>query len=267
MPQPPKNDLDSPKEATFENAPRLGEDQQIEKPSAEQFEAQSDDIFASMRNGINEGLTRQEAYERARNAYIRKEENLHLRSLSQVILDAPAFYSAEEDKKELEAKGMEQTDEYQQKKEELTEFNHSLRELIYDNPGALSKKKLRNWIEKSSGGHAVWTDTIVLGMGAEVAVKRVIEEISQIKDSEFSTTARDERKGIDIRFSKLNGEIYEVDAKAGGSQLEKGVVETRHRHIEIGIDSSDLQDDFTLTEEANSLIKRQIESYLKPKAA
>lgn len=261
--QPAKDDLDHPEEVTFKNAPKLGFDQiesTEEEVTAKDFSNSQKYISRTIQNIIDQGGTREEGYDKARERAIRYEEQ-SLKDFSEILLDAPAFYETEKEKKELEVKKEQGTNEYKEKKRELSEYNQRIRDLILDNPGKFSKKEFTNWLAKASNNNLAWAEKIMSGVSAEIAIMNACEPLNLVKNVEPGTVEEDLRK-IDFKIITQDGTRIKVDAKAGGNQLENGIFIVRGDHIEIGVDNKDIQDDFTLNKEAKSSVQDDLNKYL-----
>lgn len=230
--------------------------------TAESFEAQAEDIFATLRQASEAGQPRSEGYRRATETYVNDEDNEQLRLLGEVLLTAPV--AAASDKRfgqlqvEIKQHGVtpERDEEERQLKHQLTTYNHGLRDLIFNNPNSIQRPTLENWLEKASGGNAVWVQKRVAGVAAEVATAKLLEHHPEVAAVQLSDVAQD-LKGVDFIAHLRNNSPVNIDIKYGGNQ-PLGGTERRGSRIEVGIGKGAI-DGFAIKPEYQSEVLHSFE--------
>lgn len=180
----------------------------------EEFEAQAEDIFATMNQALNEGKPLREGYRIASEAYVQQEENPDLRQLADLILAAPAAARAHEQLATMRQQRSQRLDRqaFERLKNQVIGYNDSLRNFIFTNSSQVDRSTMTEWVEKGSNGNTEWTKQVMNGIAAEVAVARQIQRTEGVASIRFSTP-EEERKGIDIVATFSDGETLSIDVK------------------------------------------------------
>lgn len=213
----------------------------------EDFEAQAADIFATIRGAVAKGQPRSEGYRLAAQAYIVEAVDPRLRLQADIILNAPQAAQASAWLEQRKQRGAvsdspQLREEKTQNLYQVSRYNHSLRELMWNNPGAFSADTLLNWLETGSGGEHRWAESIIKGIAAEVGAARVLQVDPDVKSVRFTTEAEDLGQ-IDLVVTRLDGAEQKIDVKTGGQAKKMGLYPSTERvgQFEYGIDRSTVE--------------------------
>jgi hypothetical protein len=215
-------------------------------PEREDFLANAQDVskvFYEQREQV--GV--QKAFENVRQWYA--EEALHpqLKAQTELILDSIVIADSQTRLNQLEAKGRDKSEaewaESKRLKAAACHFNMKLKDLIQENPGAIQKPDLENWLQIMTRNPG-WAGKTVSGAAAEVGVVRGIQQIAG-PDSVIKTSVEEDLRGADFKLA--DGQLT-IDVKSGGKQLDSGFALNRQRGFyEYGVDPHEINDDFNLT--------------------
>jgi hypothetical protein len=203
------------------------------------FEAQAVDIVAELSKAAKENVPRQEGYKRTYEAYVSQEENDNLRAFSEVLLGARRAEAVTKSldsirtKVELRAATPDERNRYHELRSEIINYNHKLRDFIWENPFLITKADMKKWLEQSGSGDSRWVDRTLNGMSAEIAVGREIQRVPGVHEVRMSTPEED-AKGADIVAALSDGSTWNVDVKSG--QRSIGYM-PRTNGMEIGVDN------------------------------
>lgn len=138
-------------------------------------------------------------------------------------------------------------------KRNMVVFNHKLRDFLFENGGHILQEEMTQWLSRAMGNKDLTARTIVHGMGAEVAVARLLDESG--RKVQFSSVDQDLR-GTDLIVYSASGRAVEVDIKTGGGQ---GDGNSRSRGTEIDVDSR-MHRDFAIQPEYRRELLSTIDS-------
>lgn len=204
---------------------KTGPEAEAEQPkeklftTREEFEAQAEDIFATMNQALDEGKPLREGYRMANEAYVQEEENPELSKLADLILSAPAAARAHNELNS-QSRGYLDHEHHEQLINLQVGYINKLRSFIFDNASQLDRKQLREWVEKGSNGDEDWAERIMTGATGEVAVARQLQRTKGVRSVRFGTPEED-KTGIDMVVTMLDGSTHPLDVKIFSEKTDK----------------------------------------------
>lgn len=127
-------------------------------------------------------------------------------------------------------------------KRSMVAFNHMLRNFLFENGEHVYQEDMTQWLSRAMGNKDLTARTMVHGMGAEVAVARLLRDNG--RSVELSTVDQDLR-GTDLIVRSRDGRPVPIDIKTGGGQ---GDGNSQSRNIEVDVDSR-MHRDFSILPE------------------
>ncbi len=207
--------------------------------SRESFTYQAEDIIATLAKSRQDGEPLGVGIAKARDAYVNEEEDPRLRAFGSMLLNTR---NAEVIQKNLDVLGEKLRDhsitqderkQYYDLRDAAITYNHQVRDVIWENPQMITKADLTKWLEMAGSGDEKWSQRLLQGMGAEIAVARQIQMVPGVREVRMSTVAED-AKGIDIVPILTDDREIHIDVKSG--QQSMGYI-PRERGMELGVDT------------------------------
>lgn len=215
--------------------------------TAENFTQCAEGIIDTLKYASAHRLSMRETYHELQDIYIAEEPDRRLAQFAAVLLEAPTACAHQrkltivKDKIDMLGSTPELSLSKETYKASIIAYNHTLREVIAENPDTFTEPQLTEWISLSSSGEGEWVESLVQGIGAEVAVARTLQASEEVHAVRYAT-AQEEPRGIDLVVTMQDGAIHCVDVKTGKQGLADGVTENRRGRLEVGLARGDVKD-------------------------
>lgn len=193
-----------------------------ERVTKEEFNAQAEDIFASLDSRKREGTTRSKAFAEVYNAYVVEEDNPKLRFQAEIILGASqinllsheieAIYSRLDD----HTATSEDKKRFPRLREAAATYDHALREFIMTNQSELRRSDIKSWLTLASDGDQLWASQTVNGVAAEIAMLELFDGDPSVTMLATSVE-QDVHDKTDMVAVHQDGRRVAIDVKHGRS--------------------------------------------------
>ncbi len=201
---------------TGEQAP-----EQPRELTREDFEHRVEDIDRAFEYGMLHGWSQRKIHAEAYRGYVVEAEDPRLGRFADLLLNAENAARAQHGLDRMQEQGKRGTDGYERIKRATIGYNHLLRDVIAEQPRLFSREQLSRWLESSSGDRT-WSEQLMRGMVAEVAVAQRLEHVPGVRGVRYSTP-EEEREGVDVVAELADGEECRIDVKFGDRQRQSDV--------------------------------------------
>ncbi len=208
-----------PVEASYEAAASAPE--RAGELTRDDFEHCVEDIDRALEYGLLHDWPARKIHAEIYREYVTEAENPRLARFADLLLTSENAARAQHGLDRLQERGQRDSADFARLKRATIKYNHLLRDVIAEQPRLFSREQLSRWLESSSGDRT-WSERLMRGMIAEVAVAQRLEHVPGVRGVRYST-AEEELEGVDVVAELEDGGECRIDVKFGDRQRQSDV--------------------------------------------
>ena len=187
----------------------------------EDFEHCVEDIDQAFEYGLLHDWSPRKIHAEVHREYVVEAEDPRLARFADLLLNAENAARAQHGLDRMQEQDKRDTADYKRLKRATIGYNHLLRDVIAEQPRLFSREQLSRWLETSSGDRT-WSEQLMRGMVAEVAVAQRLEHVPGVRGVRYSTP-EEEHQGVDVVAELADGGECRIDVKFGDRQRQSDV--------------------------------------------